>query len=306
MAAHNKFATQYGDVHEGRSADTLWRTALHDTGCATYDEYVAPVKERYAMLCEQHKQKNLPSPDRNDIFRDCFNALVDQNKLSQNMLDEFYGGRTSIFPRIVAFEGSACRQLANLANIACITLRTESLYPALDRAFEHFQTTELNIFDHGAGFFQDTARCFTWSPQVSVTAYDYDIPWRNVVAAAFKRFTHLQFEMRYVRDDIKHESLETIAADAEHYHVIVTNEVLEHCFNPVETLRALVRKLKPGGVLYCSTFFNSCNGHDPSHLLSGEVYQDCDMWFDAMTSMGLHKLHYDPRGICKVWKKDKI
>ena len=292
MTTQQMFTTQCGDTREGLSTtDAMWRDALKDTGCMTYEEYIRPVTDRYKMLCEKHKQAHMPTPDRNDIFRDCFNALVDQEHLSQTMLDEFYGGRDSIFPRIVAFEGSKCNHLYNLAHIACSTLRTESLYPVLDRTFEHFQTTELHIFDHGAGFFQDTARCFMWSPQVSVTAYDYDIPWRRVVAEAFHRYTSLRFELRYVQNDITHETTEAAASDAEYYHVIVTDEVLEHCINPKETLRALVRKLKPGGALYCSTFFNSCNGHDPSHLLADEVYQDCDLWFSEIASFGLYPLH---------------
>ena len=87
------------------------------------------------------------------------------------------------------------------------------------------------------------------------------------------------------------------------YDVIICNEVLEHVWEPEITLLHLTEHLEQFGYLYLSTFFNDMNGHDPSHLVKNNVYQDVDKWFGIVEGMGLKKAFHDENGVWKIWQK---
>ena len=87
------------------------------------------------------------------------------------------------------------------------------------------------------------------------------------------------------------------------YDVIICNEVLEHVWEPEITLLHLTEHLEQLGYLYLSTFFNDMNGHDPSHLVKNNVYQDVDKWFGIVEGMGLKKAFQDENGVWKIWQK---
>jgi 2-polyprenyl-3-methyl-5-hydroxy-6-metoxy-1,4-benzoquinol methylase len=87
------------------------------------------------------------------------------------------------------------------------------------------------------------------------------------------------------------------------YDVIICNEVLEHVWEPEVTLLHLTEHLEQLGYLYLSTFFNDMNGHDPSHLVKNNVYQDVDKWFGIVEGMGLKKAFQDENGVWNIWQK---
>lgn len=87
------------------------------------------------------------------------------------------------------------------------------------------------------------------------------------------------------------------------YDFIICNEVLEHVWDPESTLLHLVEHLEHMGYIYLSTFFNDMNGHDPSHLVKNNVYQDVDKWFGIVEGMGLKKAFQDENGVWKIWQK---
>ncbi len=87
------------------------------------------------------------------------------------------------------------------------------------------------------------------------------------------------------------------------YDVIICNEVLEHVWEPEVTLLHLTEHLEQLGYLYLSTFFNDMNGHDPSHLVKNNIYQDVDKWFGIVEGTGLKKAFKDENGVWKIWQK---
>lgn len=81
---------------------------------------------------------------------------------------------------------------------------------------------------------------------------------------------------------------------------IICSEVLEHLYDPVETLKNLCKHLEVGGWMYLSHFFDDLGGRDPSHLKRNNKYRD----FDHFTqSLGLVPLVKNQDGCWKGFQK---
>lgn len=92
--------------------------------------------------------------------------------------------------------------------------------------------------------------------------------------------------------------------ESDPFDYIINSEVMEHCWNPLECLEETIRVLKPGGLMYLSTFFNDLGGEDPFHLKHNNVWQDSERWFKEVEKRGMKRYFYDPRGVLKVFRKE--
>ena len=80
---------------------------------------------------------------------------------------------------------------------------------------------------------------------------------------------------------------------------------MEHCDEPVLVLKSLVAAMKDEGIMYLSTFFDDCNGEDPTHLRKNTIrYNDCAVWAEIIKESGLIctvKNHCGtPKGFVKI------
>jgi hypothetical protein len=79
---------------------------------------------------------------------------------------------------------------------------------------------------------------------------------------------------------------------------------MEHLADPVQEVELLAQCARPGTLLVMSTFFNSCNGADPSHLQENDIYQDTALWFSIVRNKGWLPYKSDPRGCLKVFIRE--
>lgn len=90
----------------------------------------------------------------------------------------------------------------------------------------------------------------------------------------------------------------------EKYDYIINTEVMEHCDEPVMVLKSLNDAMKDDGIMFLSTFFNDCDGDDPSHLRKNTIrYEEVAKWWIEVEKIGLYCYKKDPRGVEKGFKK---
>jgi len=134
----------------------------------------------------------------------------------------------------------------------------------------------------------------------------YDLGYKNLSIADLpnKLFEMIKFYNKKMGMSIKTIEIPLKGMPKlEEYDYIICKEVLEHCWDPVETLTFLVSHLKKGGFLYLATFFNDLNGECPIHLKHLNKYQDTNLWFNEVRKLGLQDYLKDKNGILKVWRK---
>jgi len=149
---------------------------------------------------------------------------------------------------------------------------------------EHNLSSAAKILDYGSG---DGAismhlRLRGYS---DVTIADLATPTIQILREFIRRELDIKFS--FLDHPAENPELGLVLLPPESFDYIVCSEVLEHCFDPIATLRHVISLLKPGGLLYLSTFFNCLKGLDPTHLHHNCIYQDHDLWFRIVEALGL-------------------
>jgi len=260
----------------------------------TYTDYVEPVGLAYAQGAK----------DRNDILRPEFHRIMEKHGgITQDALDEFYGDDFGMFARVIAYESGGENCVRNAFNAAGTASVEEGIGMAATLAYNAFSSGKRYVFEHGCGMYRDalTVQRFMHN-KARVVTYDYDIPFRRLFLDALWQ---LHPELWVTSHFIRPNSLRDYVDKLDHpiYHLVVSNEVLEHVLDPAAEVALLIRMLKPGGFLMMSTFFNSCEGKDPQHLEAHVPYQDSELWFRTVEAFGVERYAQDPRGVYKVWRK---
>lgn len=74
------------------------------------------------------------------------------------------------------------------------------------------------------------------------------------------------------------------------YDVILTNQVMEHLYDPIGILKHFYECLFQDGILIMDYFFGNGNGRLPWHLESNQIFCDNQYWQKCIQSVGFHKI----------------
>ena len=273
------------------SGDTTaedWEEILGES----YTSYVEPVSSKYASTP--------PPSDRNDIFRDEFNQAVGyKGQRDTAALTRFYSDRDSIFSRLLAFECGQQGILVNTFNAAVATANSAdgARLNFSNHVLGRFTTEPVRVLDHGCGNCSFGLGVMLRDEKVTVAFYDALTPSRRLFLHGLVKYAPPSFVDRVWFCELGQDF-----EDGGPYAGVISHEVLEHIEDPVGELRRLYASMLPGGVLYMSTFFNSCGGHDPSHLDEHDRFQDTALWFKTVDDCGFRLLDVDPNGCEKIWE----
>ena len=118
-------------------------------------------------------------------------------------------------------------------------------------------------------------------------------------------FKFLKFLCDKYKLGIKFQACTTDYSDLKgEYDYIICSDVLEHTDEPEEALKALMKLLKDDGWFFLATFFDDCQGTDPSHLRKNVVrYGNYQNWLGKVLQLGLVLVESDKHGIEKGYKK---
>jgi len=291
------------------SGYALWRTTLVERGLIppqygvhladTYAEYTQIVEERYAQLRSQGVEF-----DRNTVLRPYWHSLgIDVLNPSPEGVQAFYADPAGLYARVVAYETGG-----NLAGfiLGALQGKLRGCISEREYAVPYGKALGLSngsprVFDHGAGPLGTALMLATLG--CSVCAFDFPLPHREALLTAFNiACPDLTLLARTMIDTAAmFEKCEQWPGYP--YHWVISQDVLEHCIDPVAELRMLNKILVPGGFLTLGTFYNSCGGKDPQHLDKHELYQQTDIWFAEVDKCGFRLFEKDERGVEKVWVK---
>lgn len=249
----------------------------------SWDDYTKPVR----LFYEQN-----PGADRNDCFRTYFNSTV-SDLTDHDQLRAFYGGREGIFCRLLAYEMGKQGVLQQVVNAGRSVCSQHEYSVAIGAALTRFAGDRVCALDHGFG--KGYVGLVLAALGFSSDLYDYSTPSRELLRFACRAYQpELNKNVRFlfIGDD-------TYVGNK--YHLVVSMDVLEHIPNPAAELRRIRASMATDGVLLLGTFFNSCHGHDPSHLVINEHYQDTELWFSEVRNAGFELFAADPRGVPKVF-----
>jgi hypothetical protein len=273
----------------------------------SYDAYVAPIIEAYKKLRGEKENVN-----RDDILRDVFNNMAGGEwagtPRNKKGVLEFYESDT--FGRLLAFE--LCQYTPNKVVKTLSVSGNDRLsaplepFPVMLKEINADTNGKFKMLDHGSGDVSFIAAASLLYPNASYCMYDFSVPSRRMIEKTYNRFLSETYDWSFLWASSKdtEKANRNKYKKAGPYDFIISNEVIEHCTDPLAEVEALVSSLKVGGKLMLGTFFNSCEGQNPQHLAENDIYQDWEKWFELIEAMGLKKYHHDPRGICKVWIKE--
>jgi 2-polyprenyl-3-methyl-5-hydroxy-6-metoxy-1,4-benzoquinol methylase len=258
----------------------------------TWEQYVDPIKSYY--------DSGQTTVDRNDFIRDAFNALAGaEGNRDVAGIESFYTDPAGIFCKLLAWEAGSDDLLNKVRSGGAHRLIPGGPYRrGLDLAIERFGAENLHVFDHGCGTGDFSLGIAGICPNAKVHMYDYKVPTRQVLHRAILEdpYTANIVEPKWIGE------YEFWKADPR-YNLVITNEVLEHLIDPELELQHLCESMVPGGILYLSTFFNSCDGHDPQHLDEHAGFQDTVAWFKVVDKCGFDLLECDSNGCEKIFRK---
>ena len=253
----------------------------------TYDEYVAPVVEQFAS-----------GRTREEMYNEGFTSIVPPvGERSRESVLRFYA-QSDIFRRVSVYEIPRENRLLSLylSTTGCREeYEKEPLMLGLRETCYKFGDT-FSMLEHGCGYGFLSFLSAIRFPHASFTMVDAKIPPTELLEWALKTY------MPTYKFNFKWAPFEP---DGTLYDFIVSHEVLEHCFNPLEEVNRLAVSLRSGGLAFISVFFSSCLGQNITHLVDNEIYQERsgEMWFDELASIGLVKYKQDPRGVWKLFRK---
>lgn len=257
-----------------------------------YEEYVRPVQERYATLPK--------GSDRNDIVRDYFNSIAGtKGARNADGVMRFYSDPDGLFCRMCAMEigcgGTIISGLVNSGRDRFISPDNADFAFAWNTARQRFG--HVAALDHGCG----PCNCglYLLSEGAYCVFYDFETPIRRAIRDGIRKYADADTRSRCAfcwkgQDDFTSYGP---------YNLVLTLDVLEHCIDPVDEIHKISSAMCTGGVMLMNTFFNSCGGHDPSHLDEHARFQDAQQWYDAVNAAGLFCIGNDPRGVPKVFEK---
>lgn len=113
------------------------------------------------------------------------------------------------------------------------------------------------------------------------------------------------FAVQYTGAEIKREPVERCGFDAESFDVVMLAAVLEHLYNPDETIREIARILRPGGALFVDV-----PNEKGLYFRVGNLYQKLrgrDWVVNlAPTFSPFHVFGFSPRSLRALLKKYKL
>ena len=268
-----------------------WQDVLNGQ---TWEEYTQVIADKYAAH---------PHYDRNDMFRPHFNRMAPLGNRTASDVEAFY--RSDIWCRLLAFEcpkegllRSIINQYTSEASLAEAPLAGFlQAYDAHLKRHEDGETLRpFRVLDHGCGRGEFTLSALWLRPAISVVCCDFRTPARELLQRAIAKYMPwADVTFCWVGEN----DYETLGP----YDYINSSEVLEHVWNPVEEAVRLCRSAKDGSTMHLSTFFNDCEGKNPSHLREHHKYQDTALWFGVLSQIGWEICGNDPRGIPKLFRK---
>jgi len=289
---------------------------IHVLG-VSYEEYVRPVAELHAELTATRGIGNF---DRNDIIRDAFNEVAGAcGARYQGGVADFYSNWGGLFSRLIAFETAKDNIIESTATqiqmLAAFKTDHSAHRTAVELALQH--PKPLRVLDHGCGkgglgMFLAGHAAAGWDILPSelntkletVKLYDFKLPSRVVCDTVLDRLLmDMEHRLGVLVSWLWADSGPTAYMFSWKYNLVFSQEVLEHLEDPIGELQRLHTYMEPGGILYLSMFFNSCGGHDPQHLDEHEKYQDTELLFSTIDSIGFDLVGKDPNGCEKVWRK---
>jgi len=265
----------------------------------TRQEYSLPVKQRIDELREQGKFN-----DRNDILRDGFNLFcrTSAGTLIPTNVARWYS--EDLYSRVLAYElGSA--EIDNLVEAGFKILDTEEPLAVSVREVAEKTNGVFSVLEHGCCFGKASMAMAIRYPKAEVVAYDIYNNVHYAVNMAYMSWCSVNKKsnahFNYVKPS-KDSIISSIASET--FDLIISEDVLEHIADPVREINKLGEIAKPEALLSLSTFFNSCEGKDPSHLEEHALFQELSLWFAKVRYAGWIPYRNDPRGCLKVFKKE--
>ena len=283
-------------VVERDATDQDWIQATGES----HEQYSRGMRETIRIMQERTGHAN-----RNEILREPFNQMARNADRSLNSegVEAFYASDT--YSRLLASE------MPGTPNLLTSLIRTgihqlSSTEPIAVAVQEVAGRTDgkFVLLDHGFGTGSVGLTVGALYPDSKVVMCDLWCPSRSVIEIAVKyndALSNIHFAWAYPK---RPSLFDLFLERGKGYDLIYSNEVLEHLVDPVYELRRFAACTLPGALLVLSTFFNSCNGFDPSHLDEHAQYQDVDKWFAIVKSTGWEPYANDPRGCLKVFKRD--
>jgi SAM-dependent methyltransferase len=132
----------------------------------------------------------------------------------------------------------------------------------------------------------------------------YDVTFADIPHAYFK---FLEFLCKKYLHELKITFLPIVQQEfvlTEMYDFIVSDEMLEHTFEPEQTLRHLSDHLVEGGWMYLSYFFDDMKGQDPSHLHKNYLrFNDAQRFVGIIVDNRLIPMVRDHCGVMKCYQK---
>ena len=259
----------------------IWADIL---GCS-WAEYTEDVR----LFYEQN-----PDGCREDYLRDDFNALAgtESERLAAGV-EEYYSADDGKLARICTYELGEHMDIDGLIASGAAVFTESGHRLAFYMAMRRFKN--LVCLDHGCN--NGAAGLYLASLGHLSVLYDYQIPMRLYVAQVVPQRLrpYVRFSWAPKKNGLFFPGL--------HYNFVVSCEVMEHTVDPVAEIRSIRDNMVRGGILYLSTFFNSCHGKNPSHLEEHSKYQDAAKWFREVENAGFRMVGRDDNGSEKIWER---
>lgn len=131
-----------------------------------------------------------------------------------------------------------------------------------------------------------------------VTLADIPHPYFNFLQLLCMKYLPVEVRVRFLPIPYAEYIL------SETYDYIISDEVLEHTFEPENTIQHLSDHLKEGGWIYLSYFFDDMRGEDPSHLHNNTLrYNDAQRFVGILVDKRLIPMARDHNGVLKGYQK---
>lgn len=279
-------------------ADTTREDWLKVTG-RTRDEYLKPIADKYDEV-RRYKE----ATDEDDLTRDYFLKLArSNNTIEGNLIPEGVSDYYSSdwFGMTQAWGLPEDNLLSVLMHSGAEQIKGND---ALNAAFHRVDTDchgKMRFLEHGCGAGRVALGALALAPQAYVTMVDFPNSFRRLLRHCAKKFlSDYAIRVLHIGEDADYDFP---VPNYVPYDFVISNEVLEHCIDPVNEVRRIASCMRDGGLFYCSTFFNDCNGKNPTHLREHHQYQDSELWFSAVENCGFIRELYDGNGVLKVFRR---